>query len=523
MKNLAIAMIVSLASVCLAEISPQEGAALNRIHVQFSWDAVPSALSYEIEVVVDDGSPDPFVNAPVATDTPSGTEAVITAGLAFGQDYAWRTRGVDGGGPLPWSATNRMSTLTPPAYIPPFTTTYDPNQAGDIQPGITIVPVRNVANVPGGLIVAFDVDGNLVWFLERGGRVSDPRLLPNGHILFMNDFRGVETDLDGNTIWESPDDPNMLVHHEVYPMPNGNRMMLLYTYHQIERFTPGDVNRDGNVDLSDLAELLVDFGCDDWPCGGDVDLDIDTDLDDLAIMLQYFGEMGTEMQRWRGDKIVELDPNNNVVWEFEISGNTPETDFDFDFMEIPRVAGGPQDNAYDWTHCNAVVYNPADNGVYISVRNLSQVWRVDYTTKNIDYQMGFQMPSGSSDFGDEFFSFQHAVELQPDGNILLFDNGNRRDRIVHANNSVDTISKAVEIELTGNPATDAQIVWEWDTPFYSFALGDADRQPNGNTIAVNGVNSTVSEVDDQGNLIWQMTAPAGNSFYRAQRVPSLYP
>ncbi len=48
----------------------------------------------------------------------------------------------------------------------------------------------------------------------------------------------------------------------------------------------GDLDGDGDVDLSDLAILLASYGIDD---GGDLDGDGDTDLSDLAILLSNYG------------------------------------------------------------------------------------------------------------------------------------------------------------------------------------------------------------------------------------------
>ena len=54
---------------------------------------------------------------------------------------------------------------------------------------------------------------------------------------------------------------------------------------------PGDLDHDGDVDLSDLAILLSDFGCISTtpPCVGDINGDAGTDLNDLAILLANFG------------------------------------------------------------------------------------------------------------------------------------------------------------------------------------------------------------------------------------------
>jgi parallel beta-helix repeat protein len=53
---------------------------------------------------------------------------------------------------------------------------------------------------------------------------------------------------------------------------------------------PGDVDGDGDVDLTDLASLLSGYGCTGGGCPGDIDGDGDTDLTDLAILLAHYGE-----------------------------------------------------------------------------------------------------------------------------------------------------------------------------------------------------------------------------------------
>jgi hypothetical protein len=53
---------------------------------------------------------------------------------------------------------------------------------------------------------------------------------------------------------------------------------------------PGDVDADGDIDLSDLALLLSHFGdIDASPADGDTDIDGDVDLSDLALLLSGFG------------------------------------------------------------------------------------------------------------------------------------------------------------------------------------------------------------------------------------------
>ncbi len=86
-------------------------------------------------------------------------------------------------------------------------------------------------------------------------------------------------------------------------LPDGRMIVVGYGYNSATTRTealvwrslvavPGDLDSDGDVDLSDLAIVLGDFGCTQPPaatCPGDADGDGDTDLSDLAEVLANFG------------------------------------------------------------------------------------------------------------------------------------------------------------------------------------------------------------------------------------------
>jgi hypothetical protein len=220
---------------------------------------------------------------------------------------------------------------------------------------------------------------------------------------------------------------------------------------------------------------------------------------------------GGGVETWEGNRIVEFDrQTNEVLFDWSEFDNFSTMDFD-------SVVGGG-----DWTHSNAVVYNAADNSIYHSARHLSRITRIDYDTGNVVYMMGFDMPSGDVDFGDNLFSFQHAPQLLPNGNMMLFDNGNRRDHIVQTNET--GVSKAIELQFTGDPPTFAEIVWEWTLPEYNSALGDADRLPGGNTLVTAGISGALYEVAPDTTVLWSLEVEGVFPqflIYRADRVPSL--
>jgi hypothetical protein len=336
--------------------------------------------------------------------------------------------------------------------------------SGAMEPGLTMFDIRPPGGA--GLAVAVDASGAPVWFIEAPRIFVDLRLLANGRVLYLSSASGraLETTLGGQIAWISPDDPDLQLHHEVFPMPGGNYLSLAF----------------------ELQDVLVD----------------------------------SEFQTWVASRIVELGrTDNQVVWEWNPFDHFSTLDFDPTTMATPGVGGANFPDAYDWTHQNAVIYDVGENSVYTSTRQLSRVTRIDYATGNIVYNMGFTIPSGDTDFGDNLFSFQHAPELHANGNMLLFDNGNRRDHIDQT--PATGVSKAVELAFTGAPPTGASIVWEWTLPDYAPGLGDADRLPGGTTLVTSGRNGKLHEVDAAGTEVWRLELPANHGIYRVERIPEL--
>ncbi|MCA9286360.1 MAG: aryl-sulfate sulfotransferase [Phycisphaerales bacterium] len=434
---------------------PRPSEVLNRTHVMFQWLPVDGAESYELVVVVDDGSGDPFAGAkPVVSATVPAAmpRTIVTEGLSFGTEYAWRARGI-GRRPMPWGPTRHFEVAALPAGFPDVN--ISTTKGYPIEPGLTMFNLRSPAGLfVGGLAVAVDAIGTPVWAVNIPAGVGDLRLLPNGHVLYESNGHGIEATLENDVVWQSPDGYN--VHHEVSPMPNGNYLALVHEFQEVP-----------------------------LPGGGTT--------------------------TYNGNRIIEFDHvTNEVAWEWNEFDNFSTDDYD-----VTTGTG-------DWTHSNAVVYNPLDNSVYHSARHLSRVTRIDYATGNVVYMMGFEMQSGDADFGDNLFSFQHAPQLLPNGHMMLFDNGNRRDHIDQTNET--GMSKAIELAFTGDPPTSAEIVWEWTLPLYNFAVGDCDRLPGGNTLVVGGITSQIFEVAPDKTVAWSLETPTAFPdylIYRAERIHSL--
>lgn len=242
--------------------------------------------------------------------------------------------------------------------------------------------------------------------------------------------------------------------------------------------------------------------------------------------LGYVADGVTPEFTWVGDKIVEWDKDTKeVVWSWNVFEHFNMADFD--------DVGGTWDQAfidlqYDWTHANALAYSEEDSAVYLSVRHLSRITKIDYATGSVIWNLGHEMPSGAVMMGTEIgFSFQHGIQVLDNGNIVTFDNGNLSEIFL---NTPEPTSRALEIEISGQGSSrTAQAVWEYSLAddLFGFASGNVQKLKSGNYLVTTvGGGGTTLEVDPDGNVLWEadynLSLPNG-AVYRANRIPGLFP
>ena len=125
----------------------------------------------------------------------------------------------------------------------------------------------------------------------------------------------------------------------------------------------------------------------------------------------------------------------------------------------------------------------------LSVRNINVVMVVDPATREIEWLWG---PGN--------LTFQHHPNLLDNGNLLIFDNGTDRSRIVELN----PLSLRTE--------------WVYEADgFFSKSRGSVQRLPNGNSLITESDTGYVFEVDPSGDVVWQFVNPEVNE--RGRRMP----
>ncbi|MBM4373169.1 MAG: aryl-sulfate sulfotransferase, partial [Deltaproteobacteria bacterium] len=171
----------------------------------------------------------------------------------------------------------------------------------------------------------------------------------------------------------------------------------------------------------------------------------------------------------------------------------------------------------DWSHLNTASVWPDGEHLLVSSRMQDAVYKVAYPSGEVLWKLGRDDDFTWEDPEDRFWQ-QHDPEVQPGGGrILLFDNGLEGER---------AWSRALELEIDEDAKT-VRKVWEFvpDPKIFTPIWGDADRQPNGNTLITFGARSTserthLIEVTPGGQEIWHLAPPVRWGIYRSERVPA---
>jgi hypothetical protein len=173
---------------------------------------------------------------------------------------------------------------------------------------------------------------------------------------------------------------------------------------------------------------------------------------------------------------------------------------------------------WDYFHPNSLWADGTD-GIVVSARHTSAVYRIARTTGRIDWRLGgtrsdFRLGPGAS------FARQHDAQVQPDGLVRIFDNSNRRGR---------RRSRVITLRLDrANRRATLVRALSRDGSQFAGTQGNAEVLAGGTTFANWGSRGGVSEIAASGSVLFDAWLPPGWDNYRAYRaawsgVPSTRP
>ena len=351
------------------------------------------------------------------------------------------------------------------------TTLYEPEKCGN---GYTLIF--------GGLNVELiDMNGRSAnaWKLDTSLHdhgTDRAHLLKNGHVLVsrggMTSTDGVvdEYDWDGNLVWryvpegQIPHERLLGPHHDVWRKENGNTLLICRE----------------------------------------------------AVPEEYLREVRNPLwqnQTICGDTILEVNPQGEVVWEWNSHGHLDINQYRL--LASPGWFAGPHNSTVvDWTHVNTVRELPANRwyergderfrpgNVMISPRQLDTVYIIDRVSKEIVWEYG----------GDYFggLSGQHEPYMIPqgfpgEGNVMIFDNG--------ASPWKDLGHAGMSYVLEVDPVT-KELVWVYEDNlrFHSAYTSSAQRLHNGNTLICESAARRVFEVTPEKETVWEFVGCGPRSY-----------
>ncbi|MBI5539494.1 MAG: aryl-sulfate sulfotransferase [Bacteroidia bacterium] len=365
-------------------------------------------------------------------------------------------------------------------------------------------------------------------------------LLPDGNLLrpgncqntvFVAGGRGgviEKIDWDSNVLWRYfISDSTQCQHHDVYPMPNGNVLAVVWDYkNPVEAIAAG---RDtAKIDTAIWSEKIIEL----QPIGTD-----------SAIIVW-------EWKLW--DHLVQ--EYNSVLPNYGVVADHPELiNINFTRPFATKEA--------DWVHMNSVAYNPYLDQIVMSAHNMNEIWIIDHSTTKAEaaghtggnsgkggdllYRWGNPLVYGHGVVANKKLYGQHsAYWIEPGfpfgGSIMLFNNG--ANRPTGSFSTVDIITTPVDSNGNYNqtlPYLPTSLAWTYSatvpTSFFSSKVSGAQMLPNGHVMACLGNPGKLFEFDETNATVWkyfvpvgttgpltQGTTPIGNSVFRCTFYPDTF-
>ncbi len=243
----------------------------------------------------------------------------------------------------------------------------------------------------------------------------------------------------------------------------------------------------GNGYMTDLHELRV------LPNGHALLMSYDPQIVNMSLIVPGGQPNATVI----GLIIQEIDQNKNVVFQWRSWDHVAITDANHVDLTSSRV---------DYIHGNAIEMD-TDGNIMISSRHFSEITKINRSTGSIMWRMGGTQNQFTFINDPIQFSYQHSIRRIPNGNVILYDNGNYHS---------PPHSRAVEYTLNELTKT-ATLVWSYrNTPdIFGFAMGSVQRLSNGNTlISWGATNPTMTEVKPTGVKALELTLPTDIYSYR---------
>ena len=436
---------------------PSQNQTLNYTQIFFKWPQINNSSSYQLYF---DGQ---------QSDYEITKNSVVVNGFDWNTSYSWNVCGLTETGSIIDCYDEINFTIRGlPTNYPANVDILVLNES-EYSQGVTLLDYESL-----GFSVVLNQNGEAIWIADNSNfnnsKIWSTQFLSNGHIAGFGPGTGYELNLDSDIVFQT--DENFEIHHQFYKTKNNSYFFI---------------------------EAEVQY----HPCPEECEPEY------------------PDIIPWQGDKFVEIDSVGNILWEWSSFDYLSLNEYDPYWVERYMIqwdfGGNPN---FDWTHSNSVYFEEEEGIVYVSIRNLSRIIAIDYSTKDILWHIGNSEFMENIFFENNFgFSHQHSAQITENKNLLFFDNG-------RFNNP--ELSRCVEIEIDALNQN-ATLVWEYVLPesMLTLSRGECDRLLNGNTLISVGRTGNVLEINNEDEVIWHLNVTNDNgvetTIYRSERIPNLYP
>ncbi len=205
------------------------------------------------------------------------------------------------------------------------------------------------------------------------------------------------------------------------------------------------------------------------------------------------------------DDVVEYHVTGVERWRWRVNASFPFDEDEF-YLRNETI-----DEGLDWTHANSIYWDLDNNEIYLNVRNLDCIVKINRNLGTPVWSVG------------RYNGLTTPLEMYDDnGNSvtsLFFDASDLElvggDRFLVYGRASNDGGNARAIEFTVDEvANSANEVWRYDPPSDRPIEGLVERLPNGNTVwmASAEVNPVLVEVNAEGEIIWKWTINATDDF-----------
>ena len=271
--------------------------------------------------------------------------------------------------------------------------------------------------------------------------------------------------------------------------------------------------------------------------GGHHEIDYNPVSDTFMVLEYAFSNETWDDMNVIYDLISEYNRAGELVWQWD-----PRVYFPFNST---RHTGLGLNETFrggvDWMHSNSFVWDKINEVIYLNVRNLDTILKINYTSKEIIWDAGrdgdFTLINKAGEEVDFLFCHSHSLEQISPTSFIMFDNDlfNQSNPLTMTLENSSGHSRYLELEIDEENRIMRE-VWSWTPSNSSYYMpesgGDADRLPNGNCVGIFGDKGLVlnlrdpviiTEVTRSGDIAWELQIPGqNNTYFWVHRVERFY-